>query len=65
MDGGLWYSIGGSDQDHPQKKEIQNGKKVAWGGLTKQLRKEEKLKTKERKNDVPIWMQSPNNRKER
>ena len=26
MDGGLWYCIGGSDQDHPQEKEMQKGK---------------------------------------
>ena len=26
MDGGLWYCIGGSNQDHPQEKEIQKEK---------------------------------------
>ena len=26
MDGGSWYCTGGSDQDHPQEKEIQKGK---------------------------------------
>ena len=25
---------GGSDQDHPQEKEMQIGKMVVWGGLT-------------------------------
>ena len=25
---------GGSDQDHPQEKEVQIGKMVVWGGLT-------------------------------
>ena len=43
MDGGLWHYTGGSDQDHPQEKEMQNGKMVVWGGLT-ELRKEEKQK---------------------
>ena len=28
MDGGLRHCIGGSDQDHPQEKEMQNGKIV-------------------------------------
>ena len=26
MDGGLWYCIGGSDQEHPQEKEMQEEK---------------------------------------
>ena len=26
MDGGLWHCTGGSDQDHPQEKEMQKGK---------------------------------------
>ena len=34
MDGGSWHCIGGSDQDHPQEKEMQKGKMVIWGGLT-------------------------------
>ena len=28
MDGGLWHCTGGSDQDHPQEKEMQKGKMV-------------------------------------
>ena len=27
MDGGLEYCTGGSDQDHPQEKEMQTGKR--------------------------------------
>ena len=34
MGGGLWHYTGGSDQDHPQEKEMQKGKMVVWGGLT-------------------------------
>jgi len=34
MDGGSGHSIGGSDQDHPQGKEMQKSKMVVWGGLT-------------------------------
>ena len=27
------YGTGGSNQDHPQEKEMQKGKTVVWGGL--------------------------------
>ena len=57
MNQGLWHYTGGSDQDHPQVKEMQKGKMVVWGGLTK-LRKEEKRKAKEKRKDRPIWTQS-------
>ena len=30
MDRGLRYYTGGSDQDHPQEKEMQKGKMVVW-----------------------------------
>ena len=30
----LWHCTGGSDQDHPQEKEMQKGKMVVWRGLT-------------------------------
>ena len=33
MDRGLWHCTRGSDQDHPQEKEMQKGKIVVWGGL--------------------------------
>ena len=32
-DGGSWHCTGGWDQDHPQEKEMQQGKMVVWGGL--------------------------------
>ena len=34
MDRGSWHHTGGSDQDHPQGKEMQKGKTVVWRGLT-------------------------------
>ena len=40
----LWHCVVGSDQNHLQEKEMQKGKMVFWGGLTK--RKEEKAKGK-------------------
>ena len=33
MDGESWHYTGGSDQDHPQKEEMQKGKMVAWEAL--------------------------------
>ena len=30
MDGGLLHCTGGRDQDHPQEKEMQNGKMAKW-----------------------------------
>ena len=56
MDGGLWHYTGGSDQDHPQKKEMQKGKMVVWQGLTNSW--EKKRKAKKKRKDTPIWMQS-------
>ena len=34
MDRNSWHCTEGSDQDHPQEKEIQKGKMVVWWGLT-------------------------------
>ena len=34
MDKGWWYCTGGTDQDHPQEKEMQKHKMIVWGGLT-------------------------------
>ena len=39
MVGGSWYCTQGSDQDHPQEKEMQKGKMVVWGGLTNSCEK--------------------------
>ena len=43
-------------QDHPQEKEMQKSKMAVWGGLTNSC--EEKRKAKEKRKDIPIWMQS-------
>ena len=37
-------STGGSDQDHPQEKEMQKDKMVVWGGLTNSCEKIHKSK---------------------
>ena len=33
MDRGSWHCTGGSDQGHPQEKEMQKGKMAVWGGF--------------------------------
>ena len=47
----------GSDQDHPQEKGVQKGKMVVWGAL-QIVEERNKLKAKEKRKDIPIWMQS-------
>ena len=44
---------GGSDQNHPQGKEMQKGKMVVGGGLTnsREKKKSKRLRTKK---DIPI-----------
>ena len=34
MDRGSWHYTRGSDQDHPEGKEIEKCKMAVWGGLT-------------------------------
>ena len=58
MDGGSWHCIGGGDQDHPQEKEMQQGKMIVWGGLTNSWEKEEKRKAKEKKKDTHLKAKS-------
>ena len=41
MDGVLWHCTVGSNQYHPQEKEMQKGKMVVWGGLTNSWEKME------------------------
>ena len=56
----LWTEVheivGNSEQDHPQEKEMQKGKMIVWGGLTNNW--EEKQKAKDKRKDIPIWIQS-------
>ena len=41
MDRSSWHWTGGSDQGHPQEKEMKKGKMVVWGGLTNSWEKRE------------------------
>ena len=44
MDRGSWHCTGGSDQDHPQEKEIQKGKMVKEALQIAEKRREAKGK---------------------
>ena len=57
MDGGSQYCTGGGDQNNPQRKNAkrQNG---CLRRPYKQLRKEEKLKAKEKGKDISNWLQT-------
>ena len=64
MDGSLWHCTGGSDQDHPQEKEMQKGKMVVWGDLTNSC--EKKINERQRRNGkiYPFESRVPKNNKE-
>ena len=57
MDRGSWHCIGDRNQDHLQKKEMQKSKTAVREALQIAV-KEEKWKTKEKRKDIPIWMQN-------
>ena len=57
MDEGSWHCTGDRIQDDPQEKEMEKSKMPVWGGLTNAVKKE-KRKAKEKRKDIPIWMQS-------
>ena len=65
MDGGLWHYTGGSDQDHPQEKEMQKGKMVVWGGLTNSWEKKRSKKQRRKGKILPFECRVPKNSKER
>ena len=52
MDGGLEHCTGGSDQNHPQEKEMKKGKMVVWGGLTNGWEKKTSKKAKKKRKDL-------------
>ena len=56
MDRSVWHCTGVSDQNHPQEKEMQQGKIVVWGGLTNSW--EKKTSKKQGRKGKKPWMQS-------
>ena len=57
MDGGWWLCTGGSDQDHPQEKEIQKAKWLSEETLQIVVKRRE-VKGKGEKERYIHWMQS-------
>ena len=58
MDGGSWWHCtGGSDQEHPQEKEMQKGKMLSEEAL-QIAEKRKDVKSEGEKEKIPIWMQS-------
>ena len=57
MDEGLWNHTQGRDQEHPQEKEMQKAKWLSEEALHIAEEKKEKLKAKEKRKDISIWMQ--------
>ena len=61
--GGSWHSTGGSDQDHPQEKEMQKGKMIVWGGLTNSWEKKRSEKQRRKGKIYPFECRVPKNSK--
>ena len=64
MDRGSWHCTGGSDQDHPQDKEMQKGKIVVWGGLTNSCEKKTRKRQRGKGKVYPFVYRVPKNSKE-
>ena len=62
---GLWYCIGGSDQDHPQEKEMLKGKVVVWGRLTNSWEKNRSKRQRRKGKIYPFECRVPKNSKKR
>ena len=65
MDGGLWHCIAGSDQNHPQEKEMQKGKMVVWGGLTNSWEKKRSERQRRKGKMYPCECRVLKKRKDR
>ena len=65
MDRGSWHCTGGSDQDHPQEKEMKKGKMAVWGGLTNSWEKKRSERQRRKGKIYPSECRVPKNSKER
>ena len=54
MDGGSLHCTEGSDQDHPQEKEIQKGKMIVLGRLTNSYEKERSERQRRKRKIYPF-----------
>ena len=65
MDRGSWHCIGGSDQGHPQEKEMQKGKMLVWGGLRNSWERKRRERQRRKGKIYPFECTVPKNSKER
>ena len=65
MDGGSWHCTGGSDQDHPQEKEMQKSKMLSEDALQIAEKKKRNERQRRRGKIYPSECRVPKNSKER
>ena len=65
MDGDLWHYTGGSDQNHPQEKEMQKSKMVVCGGLENSYEKKRSERQRKKGKIYPFECRVTENSKER
>ena len=64
MDKGSWHCTEGSDQDHPEEKEMQKGKIVVWGGLINSCEKKRSKRQRRKGKIYPFECRVPMNSRE-
>ena len=65
MDGGLQHCMGGGHQNHPQEKQMWEGKVVAWGGLENSWENKRSEQQTRQGKIYPMKCRLPENSKER
>ena len=65
MDGGSRHCTGDRDEDHPHGKEMQKGKMVVPGGLTKSCEMKRREKQRRKGKIFPFQCGVPKNSQER
>ena len=64
MDGDLWHCTGGSDQDHPQEKEMQKGKRLSEESLQTAMKRREAKGKGEKEKHTHLMQSSKENQGE-
>ena len=64
-DGGLQHCMGGGHQNHPQEKQMWEGKVVAWGGLKNSWENKRSERQRRKGKIYPMECRLPENSKER
>ena len=62
---GSWHCTGGSDQDYPKERIIQEDKVVVWGGLTNSWEKRRSKRQRRKGKIYPTEYRVPKNSKQR